>query len=113
MIGLLASAKACINHVAAETAGLDGRRRSGQIVRMGRTMEGKARFVFPILATGVVVLVASCAVTYVNIGLRVDFVRRWLCAFLVGWPVAAVTAYLAFPAVRSATVRLTHLIEGR
>ena len=69
-------------------------------------MEGKARFVFPILATGIVVLVASCAVTYVNIGLRVDFVPRWLSAFLVGWPVAAVTAYLAFPVVRNATARI-------
>ncbi len=76
-------------------------------------MEGKAKFVFPILATGLVVLVASCAVTYVNIGLRVDFVRRWLSAFLVGWPVAAVTLYLAFPVVRRATERLIHLIEGR
>ncbi len=76
-------------------------------------MEGKARFVFPILATGIVVLVASCAVTYVNIGLRVDFVPRWLSAFLVGWPVAAVTAYLAFPVVRNATARLIDFLEGR
>ena len=52
-------------------------------------MEGKARYIFPILATGIVVFVASAAVTYVNIGLRVDFVRRWLSAFVVAWPVAA------------------------
>ncbi len=76
-------------------------------------MEGKARFVFPILATGVVVLVASCAVTYVNIGPRVDFVPRWLSAFLVGWPVAAVTAFVAFPVVRHATARLIAMIEGK
>ena len=76
-------------------------------------MEGKARFIFPILATAVVVFVASCAVTYVNIGLRVDFVRRWLSAFLVGRPVAALTAYLAFPVVRGATTLIVGLIEGR
>ena len=40
--------------------------------------------VFPILATGVVVFAASAAVTYVNIGFRVDFVRRWLSAYIVG-----------------------------
>ena len=76
-------------------------------------MEGKAKLIFPILATGVVVFVASAAVTYVNIGLRIDFVRRWLFAFLVGWPVAAVTAYVAFPFVRRATARIVALIEGK
>jgi hypothetical protein len=76
-------------------------------------MEGKAKFIFPILATALVVFVASAAVTYVNIGLRVDFVRRWLAAFMVGWPVAAVTAYVAFPFVRHATARIVALIEGK
>ena len=76
-------------------------------------MEGKARHIFPILATGIVVFVASAAVTYVNIGFRIDFVRRWLTAFIVGWPVAAVTAYVAFPLVRSATTRIVALIERR
>ena len=76
-------------------------------------MEGKAKLIFPILATGIVVFVASAAVTYVNIGLRIDFVRRWLSAFIVGWPVAAVTAYIAFPFVRGATTRIVALIERR
>ncbi len=76
-------------------------------------MEGKARHIFPLLATGVVVFVASAAVTYVNIGLRIDFVQRWLSAFIVGWPVAAVTAYIAFPFVRRVVVRIVALIEGR
>jgi len=76
-------------------------------------MDGKAKFVFPILATAVVVFVASAAVTYVNIGLRADFLRRWLSAFMVGWPVAAVTAYAAFPLVRGATLRIVAMIEGK
>lgn len=40
-------------------------------------MEGKAKFIFPILATGIVVFVVSCVVTFSNIGLRADFVGRW------------------------------------
>jgi hypothetical protein len=109
MIGLLASAKACINHGAVGRPALDqaasfrpDRETGKDHGRQGEVCLSHSR-----------VLVASCAVTYVNIGPRVDFVRRWLSAFLVGWPVAAVTAYLAFPVVRSATVRLIHLIEGR
>jgi len=76
-------------------------------------MEGKARFIFPIIATGVVVFVASAAVTYVNIGPRADFVRRWLTAYSIGWPVAAVTGYIALPLVRRVTARLVELIENK
>ncbi|MFL5046481.1 MAG: DUF2798 domain-containing protein [Xanthobacteraceae bacterium] len=38
---------------------------------------------------------------------------RWLSAFAVGWPVAAVTAFVAIPFVRRATARLVALIEAR
>ncbi len=75
-------------------------------------MEGKARFIFPILATAVIVIVVSAVVTFVNIGFRADFVRRWLSAFIIGWPVAALTAYIALPLVRRVTTRIVALIEG-
>ena len=75
-------------------------------------MEGKAKFIFPILATAVVVFVASGVVTFSNIGPRADFVRRWLTAFMIGWPFAAATALIAFPYVRRATTRIVSLIEG-
>ena len=45
-------------------------------------MEGKAKFIFPVLATGIVVFVVSCVVTLSNIGRRA--VTRWLSAFFVG-----------------------------
>ena len=69
-------------------------------------MEGKASFIFPILATGVIVFVVSCVVTFSNIGLRADFVHRWLSAFGSGWPVTPVTGLIAFPYVRQATTRM-------
>jgi Protein of unknown function (DUF2798) len=74
-------------------------------------MEGKARFIFPILATGAVVFIASAAVTLSNIGFRIDFVHRWLSAFIVAWPVAAVTAFVAFPLVRRLVTRIVAFIE--
>jgi len=76
-------------------------------------MEGKARVIFPVLATAIIVLVASAAVTFSNIGPRGDFVIRWLSAFLIGWPVAAVTGCIAMPFVRRVTERVVALIEGR
>lgn len=71
-------------------------------------MEGKA--IFPILATGIVVFVVSC-VTFSNIGLRADFVGRWLSAFFIGWPIASITGLIAFPYVRRATTGIVALIE--
>jgi hypothetical protein len=74
-------------------------------------MEGKAKFIFPILATGIVVFVVSCVVTFSNIGLRADFVGRWLSAFFIGWPIASITGLIAFPCVRRATTGIVALIE--
>jgi hypothetical protein len=49
-------------------------------------MEGKARFVFPIMISALIVFVVSGVVTFTNIGFRVDFVPRWLKTFMTGWP---------------------------
>ena len=45
-------------------------------------MDGKARYIFPVLITAIVVFVASAVVTWHNIGFRADYVVRWLSAFL-------------------------------
>ena len=76
-------------------------------------MEGKARFIFPVLATALIVFIVRAVVTFANIGFRADFVRRWLSAFGVGWPVAAIVGLIAFPVVRGITHRLVALIEGK
>jgi hypothetical protein len=60
-------------------------------------MEGKARFIFPVIISALIVFVVSAVVAFANIGLRADFVPRWLRAFVTGWPVAAVLVFLRFP----------------
>ena len=76
-------------------------------------MEGKAKYIFPVIITAIIVFVVSAVVTFSNIGLRADFVPRWLSAFLIGWPVAAVTAFVAIPPVRRLTQRIAAAIEGQ
>jgi hypothetical protein len=76
-------------------------------------MEGKARFIFPIIISALIVFVVSGVVTFTNIGLRADFVPRWLKAFVTGWPVAAVLAFVAIPYVRRATDVIVRMIEGQ
>ena len=75
-------------------------------------MDGKAKYIFPVLITAIIVFVVSGVVTFTNIGFRHDFVARWLSAFIVGWPVAAVTAFIAIPFVRRATLGIVALIDG-
>jgi len=60
-------------------------------------MEGKARFVFQVVVTAIIVSVVSGALTFFDIGWPNDFVIRWWSAFAIGWPIAAATAYLAMP----------------
>jgi hypothetical protein len=74
-------------------------------------MDGKAKYIFPILATGLVVFIVSAVVTFTNIGFRADFVQRWLSAFSIGWPVASVTGLLAFPTIRRVTLGIVAVIE--
>jgi len=50
-------------------------------------------------------------VTFSNIGFRADFVRRWLSAFIIGWPVGAVASLILFPFVRRIAVGIAGLIE--
>jgi hypothetical protein len=76
-------------------------------------MEGKARFIFPVIISALIVFVVSGVVTFTNIGLRADFVPRWLKAFMTGWPVAAVLAFVAIPYVLRATEVIVRMIEGQ
>ena len=57
-------------------------------------MEGKARYIFPVMISALIVFVVSGVVTFSNIGLRADFVPRWLKAFATGWPAARRTRVL-------------------
>jgi hypothetical protein len=75
-------------------------------------MEGKAKLVFPVVITAIIVFVVSSVVTFFNIGFRADFVTRWLSAFLVGWPIASVTAFFAIPFARNVTQLIVGLIDG-
>jgi hypothetical protein len=65
----------------------------------------------PLTVRRLVVTPPSAAVTYVNIGPRAGFVRRRLSACVLGRPVAAMTVYVAFLLVASATLRNIALIE--
>jgi hypothetical protein len=88
-------------------AGLSGH------IAAGAKMEGKGKIIFPIVMTFIIVFLVSAVVTFLNIGLRADYLSQWLGSFIIAWPIAAVVAFIAIPLARQATQKIVALIEGR
>lgn len=76
-------------------------------------MDGKAKYVFPIIMSGVMAFLMTGLVTMLNLGLPANFIGLWLKAFVIAWPFAALSAFLAIPIARKATAGLVARIEGR
>jgi uncharacterized protein DUF2798 len=75
-------------------------------------MDGKARLILVTTMTAVMVLMVTLIATLINIGLRHDFLLQWIKAYVIGWPVAAVTGYLIMPMARRFTGHMVALIDG-
>jgi uncharacterized protein (DUF486 family) len=75
-------------------------------------MDGKARLILVTAMTAIMVLVVTLVATFLNLGLRSDFVVQWVKAYLIAWPIAAITGYLVMPAARRFTTRIVNLIDG-
>lgn len=73
-------------------------------------MTGKARFIFPILMSGVMAFLMTALVTFLNLGFPPDYLARWLKAFAIAWPFAAVAAFIAIPLARRATGFIVSII---
>jgi len=75
-------------------------------------MEGKARFILAATMSSIMVFMVTLVVTYLNLGLRGDFIVQWVKAYFIAWPIAAGTAYLVMPMARRVTNRIVVLIDG-
>ena len=77
----------------------------------GPKMEGPARFIFPVLMSGMMAFMMTALVTWLNLGFPGDFMARWLRAFAIAWPCAAASAFMAIPLARRATGLIIRLIS--
>ena len=75
-------------------------------------MDGKARFILVTTMTALMVAMVTLVATLLNIGLRHDFLLQWIKAYLIGWPIAAITGYFFMPTARRITTRIMGLIDG-
>ncbi|MEM5582251.1 MULTISPECIES: DUF2798 domain-containing protein [unclassified Roseibium] len=67
----------------------------------------KSRLIATLLMSFGLSLLMSCWVTFLNLGLTDVFFEKWMDAFRLAWPAAAVIAFLLGPPVQKATAFLT------
>ena len=75
-------------------------------------MPDKARFIQPVVMSGFMAFMMTAVITYMNIGWVTDFVSRWLHAFAVAWPLAALAAFIALPVSQRITRALLLRLNG-
>lgn len=75
-------------------------------------MNAKARFILAAVMSAMMVFMVTLLVTYLNLGLRPDFLAQWAKAYFIAWPVAATTGFLVMPVARRATEGIMRLIDG-
>jgi len=64
-------------------------------------MKSSARLILAATQSSMMVLMVTLVATYLNLGLRADFVLQWAKSYIVAWPVAAGMAYLVTPMARA------------
>lgn len=76
-------------------------------------MDGKAKFIFPILMAGVMAFLMTALVTWLNLGFPANYVTLWLKAFAVAWPAASAAAFIAIPLARRATTVIVGFLDQK
>lgn len=71
-----------------------------------------ARLILACIMTAVMVFMVTLIVTFINLGLRSDFLLQWAKAYIIAWPIAAATAFLVMPPSRRLTDAIMRRIES-
>jgi hypothetical protein len=75
-------------------------------------MNNTARFILAATMSSMMVAMVTLIVTWLNLGLRHDFILQWAKAYIIAWPVAAITGYVVTPIARRFTDRVVTRIGG-
>jgi hypothetical protein len=60
---------------------------------------------------GIMTFTVTAVITFTNLGLRPDFLRRWMIAWAVAWPIAAIAAFIAGPVADRTTAWIIGRLE--
>ncbi len=75
-------------------------------------MRSKARFIRPVIVAAIMAFLMTAVITFINLGLPPDFLRRWMIAYAVAWPFATGAAFIAVPIADRATRWLIGKIDS-
>jgi hypothetical protein len=76
-------------------------------------MEAKPRLILAALISSVMVLLVTFLVAVLDLGWRAGVLNRRVKAYVLAWPMAAITAFFIIPPARPLTERVAALIDGR
>jgi hypothetical protein len=76
-------------------------------------MDRLSRLVLAVVMSAAMAFMVTLLATFLNLGLRPDFVFMWLKAYAFAWPIAAGTAYLFMPTARRVTDSIIMRIQGQ
>jgi predicted membrane channel-forming protein YqfA (hemolysin III family) len=66
----------------------------------------KFHLVFSVVMGAMMVFIMTCVITFANVGLREDFVRLWMHAFIIAYAVAVPLIFFTAPLARKLTGRI-------
>ena len=75
-------------------------------------MQLLSRFILAAVMTAVMVFMVTLVVTFLNLGLRADFLAQWAKAYFIAWPIAAITAFFVMPPARRVTDAIMKRIQS-
>ena len=76
-------------------------------------MDGKAKFIFPIIMAFFMALMMTAVVTWMNLGFPGNYFSQWMKAFALAWPLASLVAFAAVPIARKMTMALVSALDGK
>jgi hypothetical protein len=74
-------------------------------------LQDKAKLIRSIIMAGIMTFVVTAAITFINLGLPPDFLRRWMIAWVVAWPFATLAALVAVPVADRATAWVIGMLD--
>jgi len=77
-----------------------------------KSLQGKARFIQPVIVAAIMAFLVTAVVTFVNIGFPPDYLRRWMTAYGVAFPVAAMAAFIAIPIAARVTTCIVDMLNA-
>jgi len=64
------------------------------------------KLIFPILMSCYMAFMMTGLITYINTGVAGDFGWRWLHAFVIAWPIAAILVFFGGQPIRTLSERI-------